>query len=113
MGRSPPQAASPHQPRRRRECLGELVQIDGSEHRWFRGRRRDGHFAGVDDDATTLLMRLRFVASESAFDYFRATKDSLETHGKPVAFYSDKPRVCRPAAISHHLVRWPGKNGFG
>ena len=27
---------SPHQPRRRRECLGELVQIDGSEHRWFR-----------------------------------------------------------------------------
>jgi hypothetical protein len=26
---------SPHQPRRRRECLGELVQIDGSEHAWF------------------------------------------------------------------------------
>ena len=24
--------ASPHQPRRRRDCLGELVQIDGSEH---------------------------------------------------------------------------------
>jgi hypothetical protein len=23
---------SPHQPRRRRECPGELVQIDGSEH---------------------------------------------------------------------------------
>ena len=33
--------ASPHQPRRRRDCLGELVQIDGSEHAWFedRGRR--------------------------------------------------------------------------
>jgi hypothetical protein len=29
---------SPHQPRRRRECLGELVQIDGSEHRWFEDR---------------------------------------------------------------------------
>src|SRR3978361_1068170 len=27
--------ASPHQPRRRRDCLGELVQIDGSEHAWF------------------------------------------------------------------------------
>ena len=23
-----------HQPRLRRECLGELIQIDGSEHRW-------------------------------------------------------------------------------
>lgn len=23
-----------HQPRLRRECFGELIQIDGSEHRW-------------------------------------------------------------------------------
>jgi hypothetical protein len=30
--------ASPHQPRRRRDCLGELVQIDGSEHAWFEDR---------------------------------------------------------------------------
>src|ERR1700761_4758083 len=30
--------ASPHQPRRRRACLGELVQIDGSEHAWFETR---------------------------------------------------------------------------
>jgi hypothetical protein len=32
------------------------------------------------------LMQLRFVASESAFDYFRATRAYLEAHGKPVAF---------------------------
>ena len=31
---------SPHQPRRRRDCLGELVQIDGSEHAWFEDRGR-------------------------------------------------------------------------
>lgn len=24
-----------HQPRLRRECLGELIQFDGSDHRWF------------------------------------------------------------------------------
>jgi hypothetical protein len=29
---------APHQPRRRRDCLGELVQIDGSEHAWFEDR---------------------------------------------------------------------------
>lgn len=28
----------PHQPRFRRECLGELVQIDGCEHHWFEDR---------------------------------------------------------------------------
>ena len=24
-----------HQPRQRRECYGELIQVDGSDHRWF------------------------------------------------------------------------------
>jgi transposase len=28
----------PHQPRERRACLGELVQIDGSPHAWFEDR---------------------------------------------------------------------------
>src|SRR5271169_4636162 len=27
-----------HQPRPRRECVGELVQVDGSEHWWFEDR---------------------------------------------------------------------------
>ena len=27
-----------HQPRYRRDCVGELIQIDGSEHWWFEGR---------------------------------------------------------------------------
>ena len=47
------------------------------------------------DDATSRLMTLRFVVSESAFDYFRTTRAYLETHGKPVAFYSDKHNIFR------------------
>ncbi len=27
-----------HRPRSRRECFGELIQIDGSNHRWFEER---------------------------------------------------------------------------
>jgi transposase len=57
---------SPHQPRRRRECLGELEQIDGSEHRWFEDRGEMCTLLAFVDDATSRLMRLRFVASESA-----------------------------------------------
>ncbi len=30
-----------YQPRHRRDCLGELVQIDGSEHWWFEGGDRN------------------------------------------------------------------------
>ena len=40
-------------------------------------------------------MHLRFVGSESTFDYFRSTRTYLETHGKPVAFYSDKHGIFR------------------
>ena len=87
--------ASPHQPRRRRDCLGELVQIDGSEHAWFEMRGETCALLAFVDDATSRLMQLRFVASESAFDYFRATRAYLEAHGKPVAFYSDKHGIFR------------------
>src|ERR1700693_990304 len=86
---------SPHQPRRRRECLGELVQIDGSEHAWFEDRGETCTLLAFVDDATSRLMQLRFVVSESAFDYFRATRAYLEAHGKPVALYSDKHGVFR------------------
>jgi hypothetical protein len=86
---------SPHQPRRRRDCLGELVQIDGSEHAWFEDRGPPCTLLAFVDDATSRLMELRFVASESAFDYFRTTRAYLEEHGKPVAFYSDKHGIFR------------------
>jgi hypothetical protein len=86
---------SPHQPRRRRDCLGELVQIDGSEHAWFEDRGPSCTLLAFVDDATSRLMQLRFVSSESAFDYFRTTRAYLEEHGKPVVFYSDKHGIFR------------------
>jgi hypothetical protein len=47
------------------------------------------------DDATSRLMHLQFVQSESTFAYFNATQRYLEQHGKPVAFYTDKHAVFR------------------
>jgi hypothetical protein len=55
------------QPRHRREHIGELVQIDGSEHRWFEDRAAACTLLVFVDDATSRLMELRFVASESTF----------------------------------------------
>jgi Homeodomain-like domain len=87
----------PHQPRYRRECFGELVQIDGCEHRWFENRGPMCTLLVFVDDATGRLMELRFVASESTFDYFDATKSYVRRHGRPVAFYSDKHSIFRVA----------------
>src|SRR5665648_1196254 len=84
-----------HQPRYRRDCMGELIQIDGSEHWWFEGRGPQCTLLVYIDDATSRLMHLQFVESASTFDYFAATRAYLERHGKPVAFYSDKHGVFR------------------
>lgn len=86
-----------HQPRLRRESMGELIQIDGSEHRWFENRARPCTLLVFIDDATGRLMQLRFVESESTETYFAALRGYLETHGCPVAFYSDKHTVFRVA----------------
>jgi hypothetical protein len=86
---------SPHQPRRRRDCLGELVQVDGCEHWWFEDRGPQCTLLVFIDDATGRLMHLQFVESESTFAYFHATRAYLEAWGKPVAFYSDKHGVFR------------------
>ena len=91
-----------HQPRPRRECLGELVQVDGSEHWWFEDRGPQCTLLVFVDDATSRLMHLQFVESESTFAYFHAARAYLETWGKPVAFYSDKHgvfRVNHPGAL--------------
>ncbi len=84
-----------HQPRSRRDCVGELVQIDGCEHWWFEDRGPQCTLLVFVDDATGRLMHLQFVESESTFSYFHATRAYLEAWGKPVAFYSDKHGVFR------------------
>ena len=84
-----------HQPRLRRECYGELIQIDGSDHRWFEDRGPPCTLLVFIDDATSTLMELRFVPSESTFSYFEALESYLLRHGRPVAFYSDKHSVFR------------------
>ena len=83
------------QPRHRRDCYGELVQIDGSDHHWFEDRGPRSVLLVYVDDATGKLMALRMCESESAFSYFHATRSYLERHGKPVALYSDKAGVFR------------------
>lgn len=84
-----------HQPRTRRDCYGELVQIDGSAHAWFEDRGPKCTLLVYIDDATGRLMELRFVPTESTFDYFYSTRRYLERHGKPIAFYSDKHSIFR------------------
>ncbi|WP_370275091.1 ISNCY family transposase [Pararhodobacter marinus] len=95
-----------HPPRLRRECYGELIQIDGSDHRWFEDRGPACTLLVFIDDATSTLMQLEFVTSESTFSYFGALESYLGKHGRPVAFYSDKHTVFR-------VAQQGAKSGYG
>jgi hypothetical protein len=88
------------QPRLRRACLGELVQIDGCEHYWFEDRAAPCTALVYIDDATSRLMHILFTGTESTFGYFEATRQYLERHGKPLAFYSDKASIFRINQVS-------------
>ncbi len=84
-----------HQRRNRRACLGELVQIDGSDHPWFEDRAPACTLLVYVDDATGRLMQLLFAPTETTQAYFVATRAYVEPHGKPLAFYSDKAGIFR------------------
>lgn|GEM_PF-5282163 len=60
----------------RRDCVGDLIQIDGGEHRWFEDRGPMCTLLAYIDDATSRMMHPCFVETESTF-------------ADPAAFYSD------------------------
>ena len=64
-GLSRKQRRTVHQPRLRGESYGELVQIDGSEHRWFESRAELCTLLFFIDDVTSKLMQLRFVPARA------------------------------------------------
>ncbi len=84
-----------HQLRERRDCLGELVQADGSAHDWFEGRGPKCTLLVFIDDATGKLLLLEFVKSESTAAYFAAVRNYVQKHGRPLIFYVDKHGVFR------------------
>ena len=80
--------------RERRPCLGELLQMDGSTHDWFEGRRGPCVLFVTTDDATNRLF-CRFYESEdtaSAFDLFGRY---VRKYGLPTALYVDKDSIYR------------------
>jgi hypothetical protein len=99
-------------PRVRRACLGELIQIDGSDHGWFEERGPRCTLLVYVDDATSRLMELCFADSESTLDYFRATRRYLGHHGKPMAFYSDRHSIFHVQARDR-AQRGAGLSQFG
>lgn len=92
--------------RRRRGCVGELIQLDGSEHDWFEGRGPVCVFLLYIDDATSRLMWGEFIEVEATWTLFGCTKRYVKRYGRPLAWYVDKDsiyRINRQARIEEQL----------
>jgi hypothetical protein len=100
-----------YQPRNRRNCLGELIQIDGSDRHWFEERAPACTLLVYIDDATSKLMYLHFTYSESTFSYFEATNAYIKKHGKPklstainIAYFGSIKSKALAAMVTHSLA---------
>lgn len=92
--------------RERRPCVGELVQLDGSDHDWFEGRGPRCVLLPYVDDATSRVLYGQFIPVEDTLTLMAATKIYLQTCGRPLAFYVDKDsiyKINRQATVDEEL----------
>ena len=79
-----------HRLRTRKVCFGELIQIDGSHHDWFEGRREKCVLLVFIDDATSKITSLYFAEGESLDAYFTCLEKHINKYGVPRQIYSDR-----------------------
>lgn len=80
-------------PRLRKECFGELIQIDVSHHAWFEERAEKCALVVFVDDATSAITSMKFCKGETLEGYFITLKDHLKHYGRPLAIYSDRHAI--------------------
>lgn len=92
--------------RERRSCVGELVQMDGSTHDWFEGRRAACVLFVMIDDATSRIF-CRFYESEDTASAFDLLGRYVRKYGVPAALYVDKDSIYR---VNDPLARERGQD---
>ena len=94
-----------HSWRKRKSCYGEMLQFDGSYHRWAEDRAGEWCLLAAIDDATGIPSKAKFDTDEGTFPVFRFWKEYVEIHGKPHSIYLDKfstYKMNQRVAIENH-----------
>lgn len=85
--------------RERKACFGQMVQMDGSHHDWFEGRRKKAVLMVMIDDATNHT-GARFSEEETthaSYDIFERWKNA---YGLPLSLYVDRDSIYRCERLS-------------
>ena len=83
--------------RERKWHCGEMVQMDGSHHDWFEGRRPKCVLMGYIDDATGRIF-CRFYEYEGTIPAMDSFKRYIRAHGIPMSVYFDKHTTYKSTA---------------
>ena len=83
--------------RQRKGSLGEMLQLDGSHHDWFEGRRPKCVLMAYIDDATSRVYG-RFYEYEGTIPAMDSFKRYIRKHGIPMSLYMDKHTTYKSTA---------------
>jgi transposase len=78
--------------RPRRECFGELVQMDTSIHDWTEGRGEPMVLVNMIDDATSRVLS-GFYLGETVEAHLDLLGQWLRRYGRPMALYTDRDSI--------------------
>jgi hypothetical protein len=84
-----------HRPRYRRECGGDLVQIDATPYQWFSWCGDNTYYAlhGAIDDAEERITGLCMTENECSYGYYEILSQTIERHGLMFDIYSDRSAI--------------------
>ena len=84
-----------HRSRRvRKDCFGEMVQMDTSIHDWLEGRGEAMVLTAMIDDATGRILA-RFYPGETTEGHMDLLGRWISRHGRPVSLYTDRDSIYR------------------
>jgi molybdenum-dependent DNA-binding transcriptional regulator ModE len=101
--------------RERKEHAGEMVQMDGSHHDWFEGRREWACLMVMIDDATNFTYA-QFFEEETTVAAMSTFKRYVEQHGLPRSLYVDRYSIyetTRDATADEELAETGPLTQFG
>lgn len=100
--------SSHRQWRPRKECFGEMVQMDGSHHDWLEGRGPELVLMGYIDDATNETF-CRFYDYEGTLPAMDSFKRYVRRYGLPQSVYLDRHTTYKS---TKKLTEWEELEGI-
>jgi hypothetical protein len=94
--------------RERKPCFGAMVQLDGSHHDWFEGRREPCVLMVMVDDATGRVWA-QFFEEETTHASYDLLEGWARKHGLPQSLYVDRDSIYRCEGLGSIAEQIAGK----